>query len=143
MYRTDTLGSMPLFGAELVRARTARVTEAAMDETIAESFPASDPPAWNPGLARLMPAAIAEAPRRDVYPPANLDVPITSGPGVIDVSQPRKPNRTAVEVAISIGALVGVVLLAPLAVLTVGTPLAAAVRGLLELIRWSLSLVHG
>jgi hypothetical protein len=39
-------------------------------------------------------------------------------------------------VLVSIGAAAGVALLAPLAVLVVGTPIAGAVRGLLELILW-------
>jgi hypothetical protein len=41
----------------------------------------------------------------------------------------------------SVGAAIGVALLAPLAVLAVGTPSAAAIRGLLELVLWMFSSV--
>ena len=30
--------------------------EQALDEILADSFPASDPPSWNPGIARPQPA---------------------------------------------------------------------------------------
>ena len=30
--------------------------ERALDEVLADSFPASDPPSWNPGIARANPA---------------------------------------------------------------------------------------
>jgi hypothetical protein len=31
--------------------------EQALDQVLADSFPASDPPSWNPGIALLNPAA--------------------------------------------------------------------------------------
>jgi len=31
------------------------VAETALDEVLADSFPASDPPSWNPGIARPTP----------------------------------------------------------------------------------------
>jgi hypothetical protein len=35
-----------------------RAAEEALDQVLADSFPASDPPSWNPGTARLNPAGL-------------------------------------------------------------------------------------
>ena len=38
-------------------------TEEALDQVLADSFPASDPPSWNPGIARLNPPVGLKPPR--------------------------------------------------------------------------------
>lgn len=141
MLRSDSLAIKPKVGFEFGPVRFVRVSEEAIDEAIAESFPASDPPAWNPGLARPIPADVTRNNSRASDPSPSVVSVVTRRPGVIEVPQPRKTNRTAGQVVVSLGAAVGVALLAPLAVLAVGIPLAATIRGLLELVVWMFSWV--
>jgi hypothetical protein len=56
--RTAILPAMVGVGAftdEFSDRRTRLTAERALDEVLADSFPASDPPSWNPGIARPTP----------------------------------------------------------------------------------------
>ena len=106
--------------------------ERAIDDILADSFPASDPPSWNPGLSR--PESVASmrhrAPRSE---PTDASATRT---GVIDVSRPTLGERTVVDALVSLAAAAGIALLVPLVILLIGIPVALAVRGLLEGIGW-------
>ena len=87
------------------RARLA--AEQALDEILADSFPASDPPSWNPGIARPQPGdgvATAAVPAQDAGP----RLPAT---GVIDVSRPNKEERTLLQSLGSLFAAAGIAVL--------------------------------
>jgi hypothetical protein len=103
------------------------VTSQAIDDVLAGTFPASDPPAWTPGMARPAPEI-----GKDVR---------TSG--VIDVSRPPGSGRTLIQQALVslLGAAVAA-LVVLLAILAVGTPVALAVRGLLEVAQWLLAFIR-
>lgn len=56
--------------------------------------------------------------------------------GVIDVSLPRDRGRTLVQGLTSLAGAIGIALLAPFAILLFGSPVALAVRALIDGIGW-------
>ena len=92
-----------------------------MDDTLAASFPASDPPAWNPGLAHPGYVENAREPG-EVRPPVAHD------------RRPYRSGRTFLQSLVSLAGAAGIVLLIPVAILLVGLPVALAIRGVLELV---------
>jgi hypothetical protein len=68
-----------------------RRSAARVDETLADSFPASDPPAWTPGIARIAPPVVL---RREIdgRPPRVLLVSYVIG-GKADGSRCRPESN--------------------------------------------------
>jgi hypothetical protein len=111
----------------------------AIDDVLLGSFPASDPPAWSPGIARVappiheaggQPAGGEDSPRgaRDVPPARPADAP---DPG------PAAP--TFVQSLVSLVGVAGFAVLVPFAILAIGAPVARVIRGAIELAAWLLS----
>ena len=98
-----------------------RTAERVIDETLLDSFPASDPPSWNTGVAR--PDTVVSAGSREA--------PYVGTSG----------ERTLPQILASLAGATGVVLLVPFAILLVGLPVALAVRGVLEAIQWLLGVI--
>jgi hypothetical protein len=93
---------------------------AAVDEALAESFPASDPPSWTPGIVRPAPKGGA-----------------ASGSGMSDVLwRASGRRRTFRQGVLSFAGATGLALLVPVAILIVGLPVVLAVRGLLAVAGW-------
>jgi hypothetical protein len=113
--------------------RLARLAaERAMDAVLADSFPASDPPSWNPGIIRPHPAdrfAAEAVPARDWNERPQIA-------DVMDVSRPPHGERTLLQALMSVFAATGIALLFGVAILLVGLPIALVVGGLLEAAGW-------
>jgi hypothetical protein len=113
--------------------RQARLAaERALDEVLADSFPASDPPSWTPGLIRPHPVhgfAAGAVAARDGHERR----PMADG---VDVSRPGSGERTLLQALVSLFGAVGIALLFGVAILLVGLPVVLVVRGVLEAIGW-------
>lgn len=112
-------------------------TAQAIDDVLAGSFPASDPPAWTPGMARPAP----EVPTRPAdRAPAKETNDVRAV--VIDVARPLDSGRTFASALVSLLGAMGLAMLVPLAMLALGTPVALAVRGVLELAERLLAIIR-
>ena len=100
---------------DVASTRRRFAAERAIDDVLQDSFPASDPPSWNPGVAR---------------PGASVREPVARA-ATIEV---RK--RTFLQALVSFAGAAAIVLTVPFMILLIGLPLALAVRGLLEVIAW-------
>jgi hypothetical protein len=118
--------------------------ELALDQVLADSFPASDPPSWTLGVAR--PTSFSHtgsAESTDETAIENSDRrPATITSDVIDVSLPRA-GRTFIQALVSLAGAAGIALLVPFAILLIGLPVALLVRGVAEAVGWLLARIAG
>ena len=120
--------------------RQARLeAERALDEVLADSFPASDPPSWNSGIIRPPPAvhlASGSVPARD----ADRSLRMVD---VIGVSGRTPGVRSFLHALVTLCGAAGFALLFGVAILLVGLPIVLILRGVLEAIGWLFGITIG
>ena len=129
-----------MLGGNVQHIRELLAAERAIDDVLADSFPASDPPSWNPGITRL-------ALGGNLADRASGHTPLTDAgerwhglSDVVDVSRPTSEGRTFLQGLVSLTGAAGIALAVPFVILLIGLPVALAVRGLLEAIGWFLGV---
>ena len=138
-YRDGSAAIAPIIvvdepAGEFSSARERLAVERAIDDVLADSFPASDPPSWNPGVARLDPPVSAFGHGVALVAASTADA--ARADRGVDVSIPMSAERPFLQGLVSLAGAAGIALLVPLAILLVGLPVVLAVRGVLEVIGW-------
>ena len=132
--RTDV---HPVSGDE--RARYA--AERALDQILADSFPASDPPSWTLGVSRLEP--VRRASSVEARPGAKSDHREAGRVDIVDVSLHPDTRWPFLRALASLAGAAGIALLVPFVILLVGLPVALFLRGVAETIGWLLARIAG
>jgi hypothetical protein len=104
--------------------------ERKVDQVLADSFPASDPPPWTFGR-------LTSDRSTDAHVSRNHDEAWSCQTTVIVPAG----GRTAWQWLVSGVGAIGVTMLVPIGILAVGLPIALAVRGLLEAVGWLAALI--
>lgn len=143
-YRTGAAAPLlpTIAGAEVADAvqerRSRLTTEQALDQVLADSFPASDPPSWNPGIALLAPGVATAREARSGGADGGVTGPATDTVAGLPSS---RTDRTFLQGLASLAGAIGLVLLVPFVILLVGLPIALSLRGALELFSLLLGVV--
>ena len=116
------------------------LTAQAIDDVLAGTFPASDPPSWSPGMAR--PAPDSAGWNADTGTAQDDTNDVRASADVIDVSRSTHSTRAAAQAIGSLIGAVGLALVVPLAILAAGTPVALGVRSLVEAAGWLLTIIR-
>ena len=115
------------------------LTAQAIDDVLAGTFPASDPPAWTQGIARLGAANGQRTPNTDTD---RDDTSNARASDVIDTPRRRHSDPTFANVLVSLFGAVGLALLVPLALVAVGAAVALGFRLLYEGAAWLLAILR-
>lgn len=145
-YRTNaaaviapTTVGVDAFVEESHEQRRRLAAERALDQVLADSFPASDPPSWNTGIVRPGKRVGVEPQAERFEAIANTAARAVAS-DILDVSRPSGGDRTFLRGLVSLAGAAGIALLVPFAILLVGLPLVFAVRGVIEVIAWIASV---
>jgi hypothetical protein len=123
------------FADESRERRSRLAAEQAIDQVLADSFPASDPPSWNPGISLLNPAMGLKPQAERAETGADAEAQARAS-DIIDVSRSSDADRTFLKSLVSFAGAAGIALLVPLVILVIGLPIVLLVRGVLELTNW-------
>ena len=136
-------GHADLRPGDLEDRRITAASERAVDQALADSFPASDPPPWTLGVvyasSEFHAIAGLSRPTTESVPDAGA----TQDPvnDVIILDSGSRARRTPIQWLITLAGVMSLVLLVPFAILILGLPVALAVRGVVEAVTWLAALV--